>query len=140
MKNTALFHSIAFLALVALVSVLLVGCAADGSLTSQGQKGVTTALQIAQIALSNYATIASAQSSGGQLTNAQIATLASNDLSGLAALAQANVGSTPAAANLAQGAANPAVGSAVVSALPPAPMTQSTVNTLYSAAAQASAK
>ncbi|EDY16899.1 hypothetical protein CfE428DRAFT_5528 [Chthoniobacter flavus Ellin428] len=140
MKNTALFHSMAFLATVALVSLLLVGCASDGSLTPQGQKGVTTALQIAQIALSNYATIESAKSAGGKLTNAQVATLASNDLSGLAALAQANVGSTPAAANLAQGAANPSVGNAVVSALPNAPMTQGTVNTLYSAATQASAR
>lgn len=139
MNKPVLKQSIAFLAIVALVSLLLVGCASDGSLTPQGQKGVTTALQIAQIALSNYATIESAKSSGGKLTPQQVATLASNDLSGIAALAQANVGSTPAAANIAQGAANPAVGSAVVAALPPVPITQSTVNTLFSAAAQTNA-
>lgn len=132
MKHPIISHSIAFIAIIALV-----GCASDGSLTPQGQKGVTTALQIAQIALNNYAAYANAKAGGSKLTNAQIATLASNDLSGIAALAQANVGATPAAANIAKGAANPIVGQTVVSALPPVPITQQTVNTLYSAAAQA---
>lgn len=138
MKNS-IVPSLTFLTAVALIAYGLVGCASDGSLTPQGQKGVTTALQIAQIALSNYATIESAKSSGGKLTNAQVATLASNDLSGIAALAQANVGSTPSAANLAQGAANPTVGNAVVASLPSTPITQATVNTLYSAADQTNA-
>ncbi len=137
MKKTILIYSLTFIAAVAVLSFALVGCASDGSLTPQAQKGVATAVQIAQLALNDYAAYENVKAGGGKLTNAQIATLASNDLSGIAALAQANVGTTPAAASIAKGAVNPTVGNAVVSALPQTPITEQTVNTLYSAAAQA---
>jgi hypothetical protein len=62
--------------------------------------------------------------------------LAFNDLSGLAAQAQANLGKTPLTANVAQGASTSAVGNTIMANLPKAPMTQDTVTTLTDAAAR----
>lgn len=63
--------------------------------------------------------------------------LAFNDLSGLAAQAQMNLGKTPLAANVAQGASTSSVGNTVMANLPKSPMTQDTVATLNDAAAKA---
>ncbi len=62
------------------------------------------------------------------------AILASQELYGIAAHSQAHVGKTPQEANVAQGAATAVVGNSVQLALPPAPITQETVNQLYAAA------
>lgn len=63
--------------------------------------------------------------------------LAYNDLSGIANQAQLNIGKTPLAANVAQGASTSAVGNTIMANLPKAPMTQDTVATLNDAAAKA---
>jgi heptaprenylglyceryl phosphate synthase len=102
---------------------------------AQVAQGVTTAVGVADLALQTYVAVEQAKSTG-KVSPTQIATLAQNDVSGIANLAQAYVGSTPAQANIAQGAANPAVGAAVQQALPQTPITQTTVNTLFQAAAQ----
>lgn len=59
---------------------------------------------------------------------------AANDLFGIAAVAQGYLGKNPASANVAQGAAIPAIGSNVQAALPIGPITQATVNSLFQAA------
>jgi hypothetical protein len=73
-------------------------------------------------------------------TATQAATLAFNDLWGMAAQANANLGKTPAQANIAQGASNPVLGQAVQKALPDAPMTAATVTHLQQAAQDVLAK
>lgn len=60
---------------------------------------------------------------------------AAADLAGVAAQSQANVGKTPTASNVAQGAAITAVGQAVQTQLPAGPIDQKLVNTLFAAAA-----
>jgi hypothetical protein len=70
----------------------------------------------------------------------QVATLAFNDLWGMAAQANANIGKTPAQANIAQGASVPVVGSAVQNALPNLPITAATVKILQAAAQDVLAK
>lgn len=60
---------------------------------------------------------------------------AAADLAGVAAQSQANVGKTPTASNVAQGAAIPAVGQAVQAQLPAGPIDQKLVNTIFAAAA-----
>ena len=70
----------------------------------------------------------------------QAATLAFNDLWGMAAQANANLGKTPAQANIAQGASVPVVGQAVQNALPNLPITASTVKILQQAAQDVLAK
>ncbi len=55
-------------------------------------------------------------------------------IAGIAMQAQANLGKTPASANVAQGAAIPSVGTAVQSQLPNVPINQATVNALFDAA------
>lgn len=125
-------HPFALLALLALL--FSPGCASNGTLTPQGQQAITTGLGVAQIALNTYLGYEAAKS-GGSVSTSQTAALAQNALYGIAQLAQANVGTTPAAANIAAGAGNPVVGSAVQSAIPQTPLTQATVQTLYNAAA-----
>jgi hypothetical protein len=58
----------------------------------------------------------------------------------MAAQANANLGKTPAQANIAQGASVPVVGNAVQNALPNLPITASTVNILQQAAQDVRAK
>jgi len=73
-------------------------------------------------------------------TATQAATLAFNDLWGMAAQANANLGKTPAQANIAQGASNPSVGLAIQKALPDVPITAATVQQLRQAAQDVLAK
>lgn len=113
------------------------GCdTTTGQLTPQGQLAVTTGLGIAEIALASYGGYAAATAGGAKVTPATYTTLAQNALYGVAALAQANVGKTPAAANIAAGAGNSVAGSAVQAAIPQTPITQATVQTLFDAAAK----
>lgn len=60
---------------------------------------------------------------------------AAADIAGIAAQAQANIGKKPAQADVAKGAGTPAIGSAVQAQLPNVPITQSTVDQLFAAAA-----
>lgn len=123
------------LSLIAILGlILLPGCASDGSLNSNGQKVVTSAVAVLNLAIDTYAQVQGAKASGQKLNTSQIATLAKSDVAGVAQLAQAYVGQTPAQAGIADGAANPAVGSAIQNALPNAPITQGTVNMLFAAA------
>lgn len=119
---------------------MLLGCAKDGTLTPQGAQGITTGLQIANLALASYGQYAQATSGGQKISNAQIAALASADLSGIAAIAQANVGKTPAQAGIVAGAANVQPAAPVVAALPNAPITQGTIAALDNAAARTADK
>lgn len=124
--------------LLASLAILLTAC----STTQQGQV-LTSAAAIANTAMTDYSAYSSAQA--GTLTPAQIsavATTASNDLNGIAALAQAysGTGATPAVAKLQTGAANVATAAKIVALLPNAPITQANVNTLYQAAALVAAQ
>lgn len=81
--------------------------------------------------------VASRGGNPGTTVKGSPATIASSDLSGIAAQAQANLGKTPLAANVAQGAGTSAVGNTIMANLPQQPMTQATVATLNDAAAKA---
>jgi hypothetical protein len=120
--------------LLASLILFFPGCASNGSLTPKSQKTVATALGVLNLAIDTYAQFEGAKESGQKLNSGQIANLAKSDLAGIAQLAQANLGQTPGAAAIGDGAANPAVGIAVEQALPAKPITQNTVNMLYAAA------
>ena len=127
MKNSRI-HCICT-SIVAAALALLPGCANDGSLSPQGRAELSALADVAiGVAAAHY---------GISPSETQAVTLAANSLFGVAAQAQANLGQTPVAANIAQGASTPAIGAAIQSALPNTPMTQSTVNILDSAAATA---
>jgi hypothetical protein len=121
------------LGFIAIGAMLLSGCASDGSLTPQGQKGVNLGVAILNAAIDGYVQADAAKTSGKKLTKGQIAQLAKNDVNGVLAQMQANVGNTPDAANVAIGAANPVAGAAIQDALPAKPITQSTINQIASA-------
>lgn len=122
------------------LSATLCSCANDGTLSPGGQKAVTTGLGIAQIALNTYLGYSAATAGGAKVSPAQTAALAQNSLNGVATLLQAYQGqslATPTvAANVASGAGNPVVGSAVVAALPQGVISQAVVNAVFSAATQ----
>lgn len=111
-------------------------CDTTGQLTPAGQQGINNALGIATLALQTYVGVETAKSSGGKVSAATVATLAQNDLNGIGQLMQSNVGKTPSQANIASGASSAIVGSAIQAALPQTPISQSTVNTVYAAAAK----
>lgn len=129
------------LALLLIVNVILAftlpGCATGGGLTPGG---ISTSVQIAALALDSYGKYAEATSGGQKISHAQIAAIVSADLSGIAAIAQASIGKTPDQAGIVSGAANVMPAAPVVAALPNAPISQATVQTLHAAAAQASQK
>lgn len=110
-------------------SLVLLSCASFNP-----QQAISSATGIAQIALTAYGQYQQAKT--GHTDPATVVNQASADLSGIAALAQASIGKTPAAANLAQGAANPVPASDIVALLPSKPITQATVDSLFQAAAQ----
>lgn len=110
---------------------------ADGSKTKKIDQvavsnGVAIAEQIAGIAIQSFAA-----SKGISINDPAALTGASSQLSGIASLAQANLGAMPATKTIAQGSAVPAVGTAVQDKLPSVPINQTMVNNLFAAAATA---
>lgn len=110
----------------------LILCAALASCTSTKNLDGTTTTSVDGQQVAAIATLAINAYTASR--GAKNPTAAKADLSGIATLAQGFIGSTPAKAQLAQGAVTPAVGKAVQAALPQAPITQQTVNTLFAAA------
>lgn len=124
--------------LLGLLALILPGCAGTGGTSqqltpAQLAQGINTIAGIAAYGVGIYSQYSQVKS--GAIPASQVPSVASSDIYGLAAIAQGAIGQTPAQANLAQGAANPVPAAAVVAALPNTPITQGTVNTLYSAAA-----
>lgn len=118
--------------LLASIAIVLAACS-----TTQQTQTLQTAADIANTAGTAYAAYSAAQA--GTLTPAQTSAAlqaASNDLSGIALLAQAYVGSgqTPATAKIQQGAANLSAAAKIVNQLPNVPITQTTANQLFQAA------
>lgn len=118
--------------------ILLASFLAMSACSSQQEtQTLQSAAQIANTAGVAYQTYAAAQS--GSLTAGQVSMAlqtASNDLSGIATLAQAYVGSgqTPTTAKIQQGAGNLATAAQIVAKLPNTPITQTTANQLFQAA------
>jgi hypothetical protein len=118
--------------LLLIVSIFLFSACSTTPTPSQVQQGVSSALDIASLAIQTYSNVKGNQN----LSNQQIATLAANDLNGVAAVAQAYVGTNSKASVIVQGAQNTTAIATVVADLPPGPVTQSTVNMLNSAASE----
>lgn len=107
-----------------LIVAVLTGCAGQTN-----QQKLATAEQLVAVAIDGYV----ATNGGKTITPAALQTISSN-LFAVAAQAQGNVGTTPTAANVAQGSALPVLGSNVQQALPNAPITQAQVNQIFQAA------
>lgn len=109
-----------------LLLALLLSACATSTLTP-----LQTAGQIATAVIAGEQTYAAAKN--GTLTTAQVAA----DLNGVAALSQAYVGTgkTPTQAALQTGASTATALASVVAALPNAPISQASTNTLWQAAA-----
>lgn len=134
------------LALITIASLSLAACDSTSTTTNKDGSVTVKSTTANNATINNIAGLAfqAAQlyinSRGGNPIPSTLPTnpslLAFNDLSGLAAQAQMNLGKTPLAANVAQGASTSAVGNTIMANLPKAPMTQDTVATLNDAAAK----
>lgn len=112
-------------------------CACMPFLGCSGVQVATTVSAIANTAATGYTDYVKAQT--GSLTPQDVivaSTLAYNDISGIAAMAQAYSGSglTPNQAAIAAGASAVPIAAKIVAALPNVPITQTTASNLYAAA------
>lgn len=98
------------------------------------QQAIATAGGLASIIVNAYQQYNDAK--GGKSTPTQVITQAQNDAYGVAALLQAYVGTgkTVGQVNAASGASNPVAAQTVLAGLPDAPVTQSTVTLVQTAA------
>lgn len=122
---------------IAILALLLMpGCASDPN----AQQDIKLGVAILNAAIDTYTQIDSSKASGKPLSKGQIAQLAKNDVNGVLAQMQGNVGKTPDSANagdgVAIGAANPKVGQAIQDALPSAPISQPAINSISAVVAK----
>lgn len=125
MKTRSILITLGAVAFLALPCALLPSCA---NMSPQQKAGLAT---IADIAIG-----AAASHYGVPPSDTQAITTGVNALFGVASQAQANVGQTPAQANISQGSNVPAIGAAIQNALPNTPISQTTVDALFQAAQQ----
>lgn len=114
------------------IPCILLAAALAGCITSPD--GTTRLDTVAVNSLAALAVDLAAQHFGVSPDSARAIRTGANDLFGVAAQAQANLGKRPAAVNVAQGAALPEIGKAVQAALPNKPIDQQTVNAIFEAA------